>query len=106
MAIVSLEEMKEQLGITPDMGAVDDALITRKIAASQEHIERLLGYKIADNFAPEEVPASLHEAVCQLAAWWYEQRESALIGVNAAEIPHGVWSIVNEYREWSFGHEE
>lgn len=52
---------------------------------------------------PATVPAPLVEAVCQLAAWWYAQREAALVGVNAAEIPLGVTDIVNGYRDWSWG---
>ncbi|HEY0960649.1 MAG TPA: head-tail connector protein [Novosphingobium sp.] len=104
--IVSLAEMKQQLNLTDDLGTDDDALITRKIAAAQNHIERLLGFKIETRFGgadQDEVPPALAEAVAMLTAHWYENREATLIGISAQELPLGVWSIVNEYREYSFG---
>lgn len=106
-AAVSLADVKAQLNQTM---TVDDALIERKIMAAQQHIEGLLGFTLRDEYPtqgsivfPATVPAPLVEAVCQLAAWWYAQREAALVGVNAAEIPLGVTDIVNGYRDWSWG---
>jgi uncharacterized phage protein (predicted DNA packaging) len=96
--IVDLETVKQQLGVTLDL---DDEMITRKIAAAQDHIERLLGYKIAEEF-PNAVPPSLAECVCQLAAHWYENREATVVGVSAQTLPLGVQDIVREYRGWSF----
>lgn len=104
--IVSLAEMKQQLNLSDDLGTDDDALIARKIAAAQNHIERLLGFKIEVKFGnadQEAVPPALTEAVAMLAAHWYENREATLVGISAQELPLGVWSIVNEYREFSFG---
>lgn len=104
--IVTVEELREQLNLTDDLGTGDDELLARKIAAAQGHIERLLGFKIEDTYGGEdqdEIPAPLVEAVLQLAAHWYENREASLVGVSGQELPFGVWSIVNEYREWSFG---
>lgn len=106
MAIVSLAQLKEQLNLSPDLGTGDDALLGRKIEAAQNHIERLLGFKIEETYGgtdQEEIPPSLVEAVCQVAAHWYENREATLVGVTAQELPFGVWDIVREYREWSFG---
>lgn len=105
MEIVTLDQVKEQLSFTDDMGTADDALLTRKIEAAQDHIERLLGFKIEGTFGGQDqdpVPASLVEAVSQLAAHWYEQRETAIAGQAMASIPFGVWEIVTEYREWEF----
>ncbi|WP_105437515.1 head-tail connector protein [Neorhizobium sp. T25_13] len=107
--IVTVAELKEQIGWTDGLGTADDELMGRKIAAAQDHIERLLGFKIETTYPPagdppaSTVPAALVEAVLQLAAHRYENREATLVGVTAQEIPFGVWSIVNEYREWSFG---
>ncbi|MEQ8292767.1 MAG: head-tail connector protein [Roseovarius sp.] len=42
------------------------------------------------------------EAVLQLAAWWYEQRETALTGTIVAEVPFGVQEIITAYREFTF----
>lgn len=106
--IVTLAQMKEHLNLTEDLGTADDALIGRILAAAQNHVERLLGFKIEVNFPPtgtppvSDVPAALVECVCQLAAHWYENREATLVGVSAQELPFGVWEIVREYREYSF----
>jgi uncharacterized phage protein (predicted DNA packaging) len=103
--IVTVDQMKEQLGITDDLGTDDDALITRKIKAAQDHVERLLGFKVEDTFGGEgqdEIPDSLVEAVSQLAAHYYENREATIVGVSAEEIPFSVREVVREYRQWSF----
>ena len=97
--IVDLATVKQQLGVTTDL---DDAMIERKIGAAQDHVERLLGYKIEEEFAPGAIPPSLVEAVCQLAAHWYENREATLVGVSAQQLPLGVQDILREYRSWSF----
>lgn len=104
--IISLMELKQQLNLTPDLGTDDDALLERKIAAAQNHVERLLGFEIEERYGStgqEAIPSALVEAVSQLAAHWFENREATLVGVSAQEIPFGVWSVVNEYREFSFG---
>lgn len=100
--IVSVEEMKQQLGFTDDMGSLDDELLERKIEAAQAHIERLLGYKLDAEYPGNTVPADLKEAIRLLTAHWYENREGTLVGVTAQEIPYGIRDIVREYRNWSF----
>lgn len=106
MAIVTVEQLKEQIGWSDDLGTADDALMTRKISGAQDHIERLLGFKIEATYGgadQEPVPPALVEAVCQLAAHWFENREASIVGVTAMVMPFGVEAIVNEYREYSFG---
>lgn len=100
--IVTVEEMKQQLGFTDDMGSLDDELLEGKIEAAQAHIERLLGYKLADEFPGSSVPADLKEAIRLLTAHWYENREASIVGVSAQEIPYGIRDIVREHRNWSF----
>lgn len=102
MAIVTLDQMKAHLNV---IGDHDDALITSKIAAAQNHVERQLGFKIEETYGGEEqedIPASLAEAVMQLAAHWYENREAVIVGVTAIPMPLGVREIIREYRDWSF----
>ncbi|MBN7759992.1 phage gp6-like head-tail connector protein [Nitratireductor aquibiodomus] len=99
MAIVTLENMKAELGVTI---ADDDALITAKIDEAQAHLEALLGYKIETEF-PDAAPGDLVAAVKQLAAGWYENRESTIVGVSAIETPHSVWEIVRNRRNYSYG---
>ncbi|WP_339768045.1 head-tail connector protein [uncultured Pseudosulfitobacter sp.] len=103
MAILDLDQLKEHLAFTDDIGGVDDALLQRILDAAQNHIERLLGFKIEEVFGGDEqepVPPALIEAVSQLAAWWYDNREAA--SDTARILPFGVTEIVNEYREFTF----
>ena len=103
MAIITSLELSDYLGLTNDMFIADQVVLQRKIAAAQNHIERLLGFRIEDRFGgpdQEPVPPALVEAVLHLVAWWYENREAASEG--AREIPFGVSEIVNEFREFTF----
>ncbi|MBA3446767.1 MAG: phage gp6-like head-tail connector protein [Pseudaminobacter sp.] len=104
--IVTVPYLKENLNQTLDL---DDALIERKIVAAQDHVERLLGFKIEVEYPPTDadppvstVPPALVECVSQLASHWYENREATLVSVAAQEIPFGVAQIVQEYRNWSW----
>jgi uncharacterized phage protein (predicted DNA packaging) len=95
MAIITLEDAKAHLGVTLDD---DDTLITGKIEAAQAAIEQLLGYEIEDRF--DTVPGDLKEAVRQLTAHYFENREAAVIGVSAGFVPLGVADIVRNRRDW------
>lgn len=107
-SFIPLAEMKEQLGLTADQSD-DDALIQGKINAAENHIDRLLGYSMRTRYpAPAgdpvaaAVPPALKEAVLQLAAWWFENRETVNVGNIVNAVPFGVSEIINEYRDWSF----
>lgn len=106
MAVVSLADMKAELGITTD---ADDVLITAKIDSAQAHLEALLGYAIKDRWPDDGeppvsmVPADIIAAVKMLAAGWFENRESSLVGVSGMEVPHGVWEVVDNRRQY-WGH--
>lgn len=106
MTIVKLADMKRELGI---VGDDDDALISSKIEAAQAHLEALLGYQLEERYPPtgsppvSTVPADLIGAVKMLAAGWYENRESTLVGISGMEVPHGVWEIVANRRNY-WGH--
>lgn len=99
--IVYEAELQAQAGLTLDAPEEDLALLNEKGRAAQDHIERLLGYKIADQFG-EDVPPALREAVLQLACWWFENRETVNVGNIVTAVPFGVQDIVNEFRTWAF----
>lgn len=109
MAIATVPQLREQLNFTADLGSADDALLARLLEAAQNHLERTLGFAIGAAVAevpPRSgfeagVPPALVEAVLQLAAWWYEQREAAA-EVQLHEVPFGVSEIVAGFRDWSF----
>jgi len=96
--ITSLDVAKAHLNVT---GTADDALITSKIEAAEEWLDRWLpeGEKLADR---DPVPADLKQAVLMIVGHWYENREAYLVGITAEEVPLGIWSIVNQHRAWAF----
>lgn len=103
MAIVSITELSEHVGLTDDAPGEDLLTLQAKGDAAQNHIERLLGYRIQDEFGgadQDRIPDALKEAVLQLAAWWFEHREA--VSDRDRRLPYGVDEIVNEYREWTF----
>lgn len=132
MAIVTVQELREQVGLTLDAPDEDQILLQQKGDAAQNHIERMLGFRIEERFgcAPvdpasgithngetvthdgfpvthnavegtnSQIPAALKEAVLQLAAWWFENRDT--VTERDRRLPFGVDDIVNEYREWAF----
>lgn len=103
MTIADLADLMGQAGLTEDVPGEDLIVLQQKGDAAQNHIERLLGYRIDSMFgAPPlpPVPAALKEAVLQLACWWFENREAA--ADRDRRLPYGVDEIVNEYRGWTF----
>lgn len=103
MGIVTLQELREHIGLTEDAPEEDSLVLQHKGDAAQNHIERMLGFRIEERFGgedQEQIPDSLKEAVMQLAAWWFDNRET--VGDVSKSLPFGVTEIVNEYREWAF----
>lgn len=47
-------------------------------------------------------PPPVAEAVRQLAAHLFENREASIVGVTASEIPFGVFDLLTPYRAWGF----
>lgn len=50
----------------------------------------------------DDVPDDLREAIKQLAAHWYENREAAVVGVPVALLPLSVGATIREHRNYSF----
>lgn len=103
MAIVELDALLSHIGLTLDNGPELADLAQSKADAAQAHIERWLGFKIEETFGgadQEPVPEDLKEAVLQLAAWWFDNREAAT--ENARQLPFGVADIITGYRGWTF----
>lgn len=103
--ILTVQELKAGLNLSDDLGTGDDAMLQRFIEASQNLIERQLGFKIETNFGgagQEPIPTALIHSVALLAGHYYENREGSLVGVSAQSLPFGVEAIVTEFREWSF----
>jgi hypothetical protein len=101
-AAITVEDLRLHLNLTADNTADDDLLAT-KIEAAQAAVEAYIGSKLddADEF-PDGTPAPLLEAVRQLAAHLYANREPVLIGVSAQAMPLGVFDLVGPYRRWCF----
>ncbi|MBA1139361.1 head-tail connector protein [Mesorhizobium neociceri] len=87
MAIVSLDDQKAHMRV--DFND-DDAQIQAQIDGAQAHLEQLLGYTIEEEF--EVVPTDLVQAVMQLAANWYENRE-ATSGDVPGVLPLGIGTL-------------
>lgn len=99
--ICTLQELKEELAFSADLGAEDDVMMGRKLQAAQNHVEQLLGYKIEEQFGDalgqEPLPAPIKEAVLGLAAHLYDNR-----GEDGPAMPEWVADVVQCYRGWTF----
>lgn len=103
MTVATLQDLCAQAGLTMDAPMEDLLLLQQKGDAAQNHIERMLGYRIDAMFGGlvlPPVPEALKEAVLQLACWWFSNREAA--DDRERDLPFGVKDIVNEYRGWTF----
>ena len=100
MPVITLDDIKSHLNVTID---ADDTLLAGKIAAAQQCVVNYVGAKLddAEEF-PDGTPAPLKEAVRQLAAHFYENREPILVGASAQIMPLGIFDLVGPYRNWVF----
>lgn len=96
MAVIDVADLKSHLNITNN---ADDALIGGKIEAAQAAVEQMLGFAIEDRFSSP--PGDLKEAVRQLAAHFYENREASVVAVSASLLPLGVSDLVRNRRDWA-----
>ena len=93
---ITLEDAKLHMNITSDD---DDAVISAKIDAAEAWIGAFLGKPMSE-FDP--LPEPLREAVRQLVAHLYENREATLVGVQMTDVSPGLFDLMAPYREYVF----
>lgn len=93
MAFPSLEQAKAHLNRSEIN--TDDAVIQQKLDAATAWV---LEY-IADEYR-DEPPTPVVEAVFQLMAHWYQNREGVAVGVAAETLPLGIRTLLAPYRSW------
>lgn len=86
----------------PDGGAVPVRIILPGEIAGLTALRARMGIEI-DYVAgfgtePEEVPADLRQALLTLVAYWYENRDAAILSGSGAPIPAGFERLVSGYR--------
>lgn len=96
MTILQIADLKQHLNIVSND---DDALVGNKIAAAEAWIGQFIGTALVD-FDP--LPEPLKEAVRQLVAHLYENREATLIGISMADVSPGMFDLMRPYREYVF----
>lgn len=103
MAVATIQELKEELSFTADLGSVDDDMLTRHLVTAEAVIERYLGFTFAAEYTEAvptvPVPPALKQAVLWLAVDYYEGRGRP---DGAEALPPHVADLVQLYREWSF----
>jgi uncharacterized phage protein (predicted DNA packaging) len=98
--VIDVSDLKAHLNITTD---ADDALLAEKIEAAESWIAAFTGAEFAgEDWPPDPVPGALKEAIRQLAAHLYENREASLVGITASELPFGLLDLLAPYRAWTF----
>jgi hypothetical protein len=96
MPVIEVADLRAHLNLTTD---TDDALLADKIEAAESWIAAFTG---ADWPPDDPVPGALKEAIRQLAAHLYENREASLVGITATELPFGLLDLLAPYRAWTF----
>jgi uncharacterized phage protein (predicted DNA packaging) len=92
---ISLEDMKAHLRVTV---SDDDVIIADKLATAAEWIAKYTGIP-SDSATPKPV----NEAIRQLAAHLYANREASLVGATAQSLPFGVLELLTPYTPFVCG---
>jgi hypothetical protein len=95
MPAMTLDQAKAHLNVTFD---ADDALLTDKLAAAKAWVS---AYTACDPDA-DTAPAPIREAVLQLTAHMYQNREVNLVGITAMALPFGFLDLLAPYRAFAF----
>jgi len=104
VTILTVDDIKAHCNI---VGSDDDALLANYIAAAEEWAGDFIGKDLASyatDVPPAPVPEKAKQAVRQLVAYWYDQRESAVVGltggVSSTQVPFGVADLLRPLRNW------
>ena len=92
---ISLEDMKAHLRVTI---SDDDVIIADKLATAAEWISKYTGIP-----TDSSTPGPVNEAVRQLTAHLYANREASLVGVTAQSLPFGVLDLLTPYTPFVCG---
>jgi hypothetical protein len=92
--MLTLADAKAHLNVTFD---TDDALITSKLATATDWVALYTGAEITD-----ATPKPVNEAILQLTAHLYQNRETSLVGVQAQSLPMGFLDLLEPFRAWCF----
>ena len=96
--VVTLDAFKGQVRIDPDDGS-EDAVLTPILAAAVRAVENRTGRRFegdGDTIEQADVPAA-NMAVLMLAAHWYRNRETVVVGAVSSELPMGVEYLINPF---------
>lgn len=96
MTILALDDAKAHLNV---FVTDDDTLIQNKIAAAEAWIGQYIGQDL-NTLSP--FPDPLKEAIRQLVAHLYNNREASLIGINIVDNCPGLFDLLAPYRTWNF----
>ena len=89
---VSLSDIKTQVNA---LDATDDVLLQSLLDAATARIAQFLPTGGASG-------ADLDLATKMLAAFYYDNRETAVMGTTPHEVPESVHDLIAPYREWAF----
>ncbi|MGR9434786.1 head-tail connector protein [Rhizobium leguminosarum] len=104
MTIVTLSLFKAHLGTDDlldenalgDLANGTDELLQHYLEAAEARASGYLGFPLSD-FEPA-VPVDVKQAILQIAAHLFQNREAVLIGVNAYELPYGIDDFLRKFR--------
>ena len=110
MTVISLSFFKAHLGTDDLLDATalgnlasgTDELLRHYLEAAEARVSGMIGLPLSD-FEPN-IPADIKQAILQVAAHLYQNREAALIGVNVYDLPYGVADFLRKYRKEVTGH--
>lgn len=97
--LVPLARLKAHLSLTPGDTLHDDYL-AGLLASAVRTVELETGYHIsggAESLGKRDLPVAA-QAVLLLAATWFTNRESVVVGGTPAKLPHGVEMLLNLIR--------